>query len=1265
VTFLLLGFSSPSPPSVHSMSQESLRSMDSEEELLDWIEYGAQNDEELRQVLKYLVLLDASAVEKAIRYVQRGAQHKNKQQGNQQQQSSTIASERQTPFVPLQEQRQPPQERLTVNSKSPSWHQEGLVPTFENTMTPQNPYSQIHSQTQSNTPLQWKPTEPVSTPSPNNNATTSLSSSSTHRQPPRQLLVLCTSKPSSRKEGDDQDNAMKICREASVFPYIILKESKPVLAEALLRISNINHYPQFFWQSRLDVSHDQQDHHGGDNASRSTAFLGDFDLIHQLFLQGQFHPSPIQPKRPSASPVVSQKFGFVESPTIIHQGIRQSDPPHHPSTLRQEYTSDFSSLSTGSPAVDHSTKFNQPLETTAKPPSHLDGPQLSVPNQPSTTVDPRRVSSEAQQYPRPGPIEESDFSMPLPSAAESSTAFASQPVSLPMRQSPFKIPVPQTPAPAPTPKQQPMEVRSSTEPTQSQPQDSVQTNVSRTVGWNKQRPSGHIEEPDDTTISSSTQRPSSSPGTLSRATLSLQSLPPAKPSTPDILSPMDHHAFSSPKRGPIDHNSSIEERENTSLPAPPQSIADKVSIGRDHMDAQRSTVTSHDTEPQKVPNLGPPSARNLEPGTDSTSSHSNDSSAATQTWTNKTTVPPSTGTSAIDGRSNPSPIVERQKYTSGSPGPKNTNTAPTKLSTKQTPSYPLSSDATESPLIKAKNVTSSQLTNTYPQLPLPNQQGTATPTSARSLIKPQQTTFSEAQVPFYPKLPVPDQPLHDTNSNPKAITNRKWGNASRTAPSESTSNYDTEEASMDTVPRNGIGNSLIQTTSPTLPINNSKITPAANKGPSLPVSPARSSNRLNLQHYPKGGACYLVYDSSRAELNIHYSEFPIEGSVGVWTTPHIKAFKEAQGLGRSEMIGNCARGTNDPQQYCNGWCQFITAARSMEATVTILGEEVVRGSVLVDFYLYKDGTTNLVQYGTFETETVDAVACLPRNAEFATNLQGKKWVKAAKKRGGVAVFQALSGGPSTSRNGDQYFPDTPSSMESAATPQTGSTQGDRSSLDHQYVSTSSPMLPSPSLNPISPPRQELAAPAPPDPVPVTSNSHGGYASALHAPHPPNGACYLVYEPDSSGRLVEHCSKTPVPDAIGRWVPSGSKKMPGFKFTQNLGRNVLIGNCSAGVQGRKNYSSGWCQFVRSARVMEAEVMLWDPVTKGLMVDVYLYQDDLRPTHQTVKLVPGIAQGVEKTLAVACIPRNTPFYEGMCVDILKWLGDGSNYGASSRF
>lgn len=395
---------------------------------------------------------------------------------------------------------------------------------------------------------------------------------------------------------------------------------------------------------------------------------------------------------------------------------------------------------------------------------------------------------------------------------------------------------------------------------------------------------------------------------------------------------------------------------------------------------------------------------------------------------------------------------------------------------------------------------------------------------------------------------------------------------------------------------------------------------------------------------PKGGACYLVYDAVKAELNIHYSEVPIVGAVGVWTTPHIKAFKEAQGLGTSELIGNCAQNVNqDRAQYHHGWTQFIIAAKSMEATVTILQGV----GVPVDIHTYVHGTAQVVSSSVFETESVDAVACVPRHTMLEG--KGKKWLKAAKKAGGaVAVFSNLS------------------ALDGPATPSPATKQQQQ----QQPAPSPSPaaVQQAQAFSPPSPAEPTISSPPPAvEPVPAAPPvvDHGGFASAMEAPCPDTGACYLVYEPDSSGRLVEHYSKTPVPEAIGRWVPAGSKSIAGFKFKQNAGRKVLIGSCSAGVQGRKNYASGWCQYVRSARVMEAEVMLWDPVAKGLMVDVYLYQDDARPIHQTVKLLPGVAQSVEKTLAVACIPKNTPFYEGMTVDILKWLADGSNYGASSRF
>ena len=167
---------------------------------------------------------------------------------------------------------------------------------------------------------------------------------------------------------------------------------------------------------------------------------------------------------------------------------------------------------------------------------------------------------------------------------------------------------------------------------------------------------------------------------------------------------------------------------------------------------------------------------------------------------------------------------------------------------------------------------------------------------------------------------------------------------------------------------------------------------------------------------------------------------------------------------------------------------------------------------------------------------------------------------------------------------------------------------------------------------------------------------------------PSLSFITVYEPESSGRLIEQFSKTPVEGAIGRWVPAHGKKIAGFKFKNNNGKSVLIGNCSAGVQGRKNYCSGWNQFVRHAKIQDGEVMLWDPVegVKGLPVDVWIYTNDSRPGYQSQKLGRGVSKSInDSTLAVSTIPKNTDFFEGISVDILKWLSEGSNSGASSKF
>lgn len=169
-----------------------------------------------------------------------------------------------------------------------------------------------------------------------------------------------------------------------------------------------------------------------------------------------------------------------------------------------------------------------------------------------------------------------------------------------------------------------------------------------------------------------------------------------------------------------------------------------------------------------------------------------------------------------------------------------------------------------------------------------------------------------------------------------------------------------------------------------------------------------------------------------------------------------------------------------------------------------------------------------------------------------------------------------------------------------------------------------------------------------------------------------GACNLCYEPDSSGRLVEHYSTQKLQGMaiVGRWTAGDGKKIAGFKFKRNAGRNVLIGNCSAGVLGRRNYCNGVCQFVKSAKRMNGNVVMYDIPDgyKAMPVDVYLYYDDDNRTtdgRQTVKLVPGESYTTKGVLAVGVLPKGgTTFYERETVDLLKWLFDAESRGYSSK-
>jgi hypothetical protein len=158
-------------------------------------------------------------------------------------------------------------------------------------------------------------------------------------------------------------------------------------------------------------------------------------------------------------------------------------------------------------------------------------------------------------------------------------------------------------------------------------------------------------------------------------------------------------------------------------------------------------------------------------------------------------------------------------------------------------------------------------------------------------------------------------------------------------------------------------------------------------------------------------------------------------------------------------------------------------------------------------------------------------------------------------------------------------------------------------------------------------------------------------------------CYLLYESDSSGKLVQHYSKSAVPNAIGFWCAGQGKKIQGFKFTQNCGRSELIRNCAAGIEGRRNYYSGWCQFVKAAKLMKGSVTKI-PVTaeevQCLEVDVYLYQDG-----RVSKMEDGISFDASAIDAVACLPKDCDVLGNLHkMDEALFLHKCSEAGASSK-
>ena len=375
--------------------------------------------------------------------------------------------------------------------------------------------------------------------------------------------------------------------------------------------------------------------------------------------------------------------------------------------------------------------------------------------------------------------------------------------------------------------------------------------------------------------------------------------------------------------------------------------------------------------------------------------------------------------------------------------------------------------------------------------------------------------------------------------------------------------------------------------------------------------------------------CYLVYDPPGSRLMLHYSRTPVRGSIGFfWPGPghKIKGFKFVQNHGRAQLIGNCAAGSAGRLNYCAGWCQFIRAAKALDGTVVLWPP--LEGGIEVDLHVYRysgENQTSKVKEDTpFDMAAVEGVACVPHHADFfegVSTIDLTRWLDEGNKIGAATSFANLMSPKASKKFGT-------SSTPQARKPFRVSYGGEKRSIS---------------------------------PNPMTRTSIG----ASSAPEDVAG-CYLVYNETGGGRLDIHYSRSDVTKSCGVWHPGPGKKIQGFKLSQNAGRAQLIGNCAAGIAGRKNYYSGWCQFVRAARGMNGSVTLKPFSGNGLEVDVYLFFEKPGDGLQTVKLEDGCPIDVSRIDAVACLPKHAIFVQGFeTIDQLHWLNMASTSGAASRF
>ena len=214
-----------------------MSSSDNDERMNKWIDSLSLDD--LRSVVKYMVILNSDAVESAMRYVE----SKSAQEGE----NDKVLHHHQYHYY--QDNDNPPPLRRRSRSQDTD-EDEADNRSISSRPRPSSRANSIDSFNNDNVKTSPK-AQGVSSPKPNPSGMVSYLSPSPHGESFKTLVILCTMKPTTKLQAKQQDMSMALCKSVSIKPYILLKESKHQECMELWRIvgpDQEEEYPQFFVQ---------------------------------------------------------------------------------------------------------------------------------------------------------------------------------------------------------------------------------------------------------------------------------------------------------------------------------------------------------------------------------------------------------------------------------------------------------------------------------------------------------------------------------------------------------------------------------------------------------------------------------------------------------------------------------------------------------------------------------------------------------------------------------------------------------------------------------------------------------------------------------------------------------------------------------------------------------------------------------------------------------------------------------------------------------